>query len=195
MARINFAGIIEEHEVKKYQSNDLKCEKIKISNDKENIQVKAIPIAILLVAMCNIILFVKIFKFSLIINPIFILIGVLIGGLLLFIHELLHAIVYPKNAIVTIGFIKPITFVALGSYPMSKKRFILMCLLPLSLGIIPLTLFVLFNDSILCSIMFGMMCIGIISPYPDIYNVLKVINVPKGKKVLFDADNLVYVND
>ncbi|MDD2192877.1 MAG: DUF3267 domain-containing protein [Bacilli bacterium] len=195
MARINFAGIIEEHEIKKYQSNDLKCEKIKISNDKENIQVKAIPIAILLVAMCNIILFVKIFKFSLIINPIFILIGVLIGGLLLFIHELLHAIVYPKKAIVTIGFVKPISFVALGPYPMSKIRFIIMCLLPLILGIIPLVLFVLFNDSILCNIMFGMMCIGIISPYPDIYNVLKVINVPMGKKVLFDADNLVYIND
>lgn len=195
MARVNFAGIIEEHEIKKYQSNDLKCEKIKISNDKENIQVKAIPIAILLVVMCNIILFVKIFKFSLITNPIFILIGVLIGGLLLFIHELLHAIVYPKKATVTIGFVKPISFVALGSYPMSKIRFIIMCLLPLILGIIPLVLFVLFNDSILCNIMFGMMCIGIISPYPDIYNVLKVINVPKGKKVLFDADNLVYIND
>lgn len=195
MARINFAGIIEEQEIKKYQSNDLKCEKIKIINDKENIQVKAIPIAILLVVMCNIILFVKIFKFSLIINPIFILIGVLIGGLLLFIHELLHAIVYPKKATVTIGFVKPISFVALGSYPMSKTRFIIMCLLPLILGIIPLVLFVLFNDSILCNIMFGMMCIGIISPYPDIYNVLKVINVPKGKKVLFDADNLVYIND
>lgn len=194
MARINFAGIIEEYEIKKYQSNDLKCEKIKISNDKENIQVKAIPIAILLVVMCNIILFVKTFKFSLIINPIFILIGVLIGGLLLFIHELLHAIVYPKNAIVTIGFIKPITFVALGSYPMSKKRFILMCLLPFVLGIIPLIIFILTNNNIICSIMFGMMCIGIISPYPDVYNILKIIKVPKGKEILFEEEKLVYLN-
>ncbi len=52
----------------------------------------------------------------------YIIIGVLLGFLALIIHELLHAIVYPKNANVYIGIAKPITFVALASYPLKKEK-------------------------------------------------------------------------
>ena len=75
---------------------------------------------------------------QIVIHKPFIFIVVLIGMAFLgVVHELLHAIVYPKGANVYIGIVKPINFVALVSYPLSKKRFILMCLLPYILGIIP----------------------------------------------------------
>ena len=45
---------------------------------------------------------------------------------------------YPRNALVTIGKITgKISFVALASYPLKRRRFIVMCLLPFVLGIIP----------------------------------------------------------
>lgn len=114
--------------------------------------------------------------------------------MLLIVHEILHGIAYPKNVNVSIGFIKPITFVALASYPMSKRRFIIMCLLPFILGIASLLILVITNNSAICSLSFGMMCMGLIS-YPDVYNVFQVIKkVPKGKKVLFYEDTLSYID-
>lgn len=73
-----------------------------------------------------------------------VLVGAIIGYLLLIVHEWLHAIVYPRKANVTIGKLKgKIVFLALVSFPMKRNRFIIMCLLPFVLEIIPLTLFVL----------------------------------------------------
>ena len=78
---------------------------------------------------------------------------------------------------------------------MSKSKFIIMCLLPFILGIIPMLIFALTNNSTICSLSFGMMCMGIISPYPDVYNVFQVIKkVPKGKKVLFYGETLSYID-
>ncbi len=195
MARLKIGGIIKEDEIKKYQKYNTNEKLISITNDKGNIQIKALPICIFLIVLCNIVLFLKVFNSSIVINPIFVALGFLIGFILLIVHEILHGIVYPKDVNVSIGFIKPITFVALASYPMSKKRFIIMCLIPFILGIIPMIFFILLNNSILCSLLIGMMCLGMISPYPDVYNIYQVIKkVPKNKKVLFYEDSLVYID-
>ncbi len=195
MARLKFVGIIKENEIINYQKYNTNKKMISITNDKENIQVKAIPICIFLVILCIAVLFLKVFNSAISIKPLFLILGFLIGFLLLIVHEILHGIVYPKNVNVSIGFIKPITFVALASYPMSKKRFIIMCLLPFILGIIPMLIFILLNNSTICNLSFGMMCMGLISPYPDVYNVFQVIRkVPKGKNVLFYKDTLSYID-
>lgn len=195
MARLKFVGIIKENEIINYQKYNTNKKMISITNDKENIQVKAIPICIFLVILCIAVLFLKVFNSAISIKPLFLILGFLIGFLLLIVHEILHGIVYPKNVNVSIGFIKPITFVALASYPMSKKRFIIMCLLPFILGIIPMLIFILLNNSTICNLSFGMMCMGLISPYPDVYNVFQVIKkVPKGKNVLFYEDTLSYID-
>lgn len=195
MARLKFVGIIKENEIINYQKYNTNKKMISITNDKENIQVKAIPICIFLVILCIAVLFLKVFNSAISIKPLFLILGFLIGFLLLIVHEILHGIVYPKNVNVSIGFIKPITFVALASYPMSKKRFIIMCLLPFILGIIPMLIFILLNNSTICNLSFGMMCMGLISPYPDVYNVFQVIRkVPKGKNVLFYEDTLSYID-
>jgi hypothetical protein len=166
-----------------------------ISISSGNVQIKAMPICIFLSMLCCLVLFLKISNSSIIINPIFAVIGFIISFLLLVVHEILHGIVYPKNVNVYIGFVLPITFVALASYPMSKKRFILMCLLPFVLGIIPFLIAIISNNSILCSFCIGLMFMGMISPYPDVYNVIQVIKkVPKNKKVLFYEDSLAYID-
>lgn len=79
------------------------------------------------------------------------------------VHEWLHAIVYPKDAIVTIGRMKgKLTFVALVSYPLKRNRFVLMCIFPFLLGIIPLVIFIISPASliVLNGLMFGMACMG-----------------------------------
>ena len=126
MAKIKMIGIIKEDEIKKYQKYNKVDKMIEISSDKDNIQLKALPICIILAILCNMVLFFKTGSSSITIRPLLILIGLIVGFLLMIIHEILHGIVYPKDVVVSIGFIKPITFVALASYPMSKKRFILM---------------------------------------------------------------------
>ncbi len=194
MARLKFIGIIKETDINKYQKCSIDNKLNPINSDKDNIQLKAIPICIVLIVLCNILLFTKVFSSTIKINPLFMIIGFVIGILLLFVHEILHGVVYPKKAVVSIGFVPPITFVALGSCPMNKSRFVLMCLLPFILGIIPMILFLLVNDSAMCCLLFGIMCIGLISPYPDVYNVYQIIRkVPKGKKVLFYEDLLAYI--
>ena len=128
-----------------------------------------------------------------VINRPFILIGVVIGFALLLVHELLHAIVYPKSVNAYIGIAKPITFVALASYPLSKRRFIVMCLLPYILGIIPLIAFWISPAYLMDvnGVLFGMACMGLASPYPDIYNVYQVIKqVPKNSKIQFYGDDI-----
>lgn len=195
MAKLKMVGLIKENEISKYQKYNTNEKIVSIGSDKENIQIKALPICIFLIILCNLVLFLKIFNSSIRINPILVLIGFLIGFMLLIVHEVLHGIVYPKNINVSIGFIPPITFVALASYPMSKKRFALMCLLPFILGIIPLLVLVISNNSALCSLCICMMVLGIVSPYPDVYNVIQVIKkVPKNKKVLFYEDTLSYID-
>ncbi len=126
----------------------------------------------------------------------YIIIGVLLGFLALIIHELLHAIVYPKNASVYIGIVKPITFVALASYPLKKGRFILMCLLPYILGIVPLVLFWIMpiTDMKIHSILFGLSAMGLGSPYPDLFNVYQVLKqTPKNCKIQFYKDDTYYI--
>lgn len=195
MARLKFVGIIKENEIVKYQKYNTNKKMISITYDKENIQVKAIPICIFLIILCIVVLLLKLFNSTISIKPIFLILGFLVGFMLLIVHEILHGIAYPKNVNVSIGFIKPITFVALASYPMSKRRFIIMCLLPFILGIASLLILVITNNSAICSLSFGMMCMSLISPYPDVYNVFQVIKkVPKGKKVLFYEDTLSYID-
>lgn len=112
-------------------------------------------------------------------------IGIIIGFILLAVHDFLHAIVYPKKVNKYIEIVKPFSAVALASYPLPKKRFILMSLLSYILGIIPLICFILSDSSnlILNAILWGMAFMGLASPYPDAYNVYQVIKqVPKGKK-------------
>ena len=156
---------------------------------------KATPIAIILCLIMMISMFIKIYVSNqIVIHPIAILFGFLIGFALLLVHELLHAIVFPKKADVTIGKLKgKLVFVALASYPLKKTRFIVMCLLPFLLGIIPLIVFAFSpaDKTILNGLMFGMAGIGMVSPFPDVYNVFLVLKQTKNKdSIMFYEDDI-----
>ena len=55
------------------------------------------------------------------------------------------------------------------SYPLKRRRFIVMCLLPFVLGIIPLLIFIVSPAEYreLNGLMFGMSCMGMVSPFPS----------------------------
>ena len=67
-----------------------------------------------------------------------------IGLLLLPVHEVLHGVCYKKGQKVYIGIcLKKFAAFAVCHEPISKRRFVIMSLMPMLLGIIPLAIFLL----------------------------------------------------
>ncbi|MDE5835092.1 MAG: DUF3267 domain-containing protein [Ruminococcus sp.] len=182
--------------ISEYQCGNLPLNAVKLKTPTTNdIPKKSFPIAVFMCVIMFISMFCKTFISRMpVTKPVFIMIGVASGIALLLVHELLHTIVYPKNAVVTIGKLKnKLIFVALASYPLKRSRFIIMCLLPLILGIVPLTIFLYSSPYLttLNGIMFGMACIGMVSPYPDIYNVGIILKqAEKGDLIMFYKDEM-----
>lgn len=199
MPNIKWIGFIDKNEIEDYQKGELDSDavKMKMPGNMNQMMIKALPFVI----PSLIIMFVAMYLKGHINNQMavykpYMFIGLIIGFFLSIVHELLHTVVYPKGVNTYIGILKPITFVALASYPLKKGRFIIMCLLPYILGIIPLIIFLLspINNLLLNSIIYGIAFIGMVSPYPDAYNVYQVIRqVPKGKKIQFYGDDTYYI--
>ncbi len=196
MPKIKWIGLIKEEKMKDYQVGELSknAKKMNMPTTSKEMMIKALPFII----PTFVILFLSVYFKSgqVFLLRLYLIIGVLLGFLALIIHELLHAIVYPKNTNVYIGIVKPINFVALASYPLKKGRFILMCLLPYILGIIPLVLFWLIpiTDMKIHSILFGLSAMGLGSPYPDLFNVYQVLKqTPKKCKIQFYKDDTYYI--
>lgn len=187
--------------INEYQSGELPvtAEKLDTPLTIEDMMRKATPIAITLCMIMFLTMFIKTFMSkSMVIVPPMLLVGLFLGFLLMIVHEWLHAIVYPKNANVTIGKLKnKMVFVALASYPLKRNRFILMCLLPFLLGIIPWMLFILSTpqETLFNSLMFGMACMGMISPFPDVYNVILVLKqTKKTDEIMFYEDDMYRIS-
>lgn len=196
MPKIKWIGLIKEEKMKDYQVGELSknAKKMNMPTTSKEMMIKALPFIIPALVILFLSVYFKSGEFFLL--RLYIIIGVLLGFLALIIHELLHAIVYPKNANVYIGIAKPITFVALASYPLKKEKFILMCLLPYILGIIPLILFWIMpiTDMKIHSILFGLSAMGLGSPYPDLFNVYQVLKqTPKNCKIQFYKDDTYYI--
>ena len=193
MIRFDFAiSEMEECQSGKLPENAVKIE---TPQTMEETMKKSSPIAVVLCFFLGISMFAKTFiNKTMVISPVYIFVGVVIGFVLLIVHELLHAVVYPEEAVVTVGRLKgKMSFVALASYPLKRSRFILMSLLPFILGVVPLVIFLIspaeykaFNG-----LMFGMACMGMISPFPDVYNVVTVLRKSeKDDKIMFYKDDM-----
>lgn len=192
---IRFIAAIDN--VGDFQKGDLPTEAVKLSSPSSTgeMMLKAAPIAGVLSMILAAAMFLKTFLNHMrVISPIALILGAAVGFALLWVHELLHAVVYPKEASVTIGRLKGrLIFVALASYPLKRGRFVLMCLLPFVLGLIPLCIFLLSapENLILNGIMFGMACMGMTSPYPDVYNVISVLRQTKRTDmIMFYGDDI-----
>ena len=196
MPKIKWVGILQN--TVDYQRGILPATAIKLDMPAtmREMTLKALPFLMPCIAM---IVFSMLFKTLCAGQPVVVLSYAALGLLLGFfvgipIHELLHAIVYPKEAIVYIGIMpKQFVAVALSSYPLSRGRFILMSLLPVVLGLIPLILFFILPtaNKQLNGVMFGLMAMGIVSPYPDYFNVYQVLKqTQKSSLIQFEKDNL-----
>ena len=175
-------------DINKYQTGNLPDNAIKIETPKsvDELMKKALPIAVILCVLLFAAMLGKTIVCKVVvISPIFI-------------HEWLHGIVYPKDADVTIGRIKgKTTFVALASYPLKRDRFILMCLLPFVLGVIPFILFLISPAEfrVFNGLNFGMACMGMVSPFPDVYNVLTVLRrSEKNDSIMFYKNDMYKIS-
>lgn len=181
MPKIIWKGIIKSEQDFPVADIPENAKKLDGEEDMKKLQIKALPFMLPSVIICFVCMFLKTFIAGQeVINAAFLFIGVMVGFLLIIVHELLHAIAFPKNATVYIGIMPgSFTAVALSSSPVKRDRFIFLSMLPLILGIIPLVVFCFNENNLkeLNGLMFGMAMMGMISVYPDIYNVFHILKV------------------
>ncbi len=198
MPGIRWAGMIRGG-LDGYQRGDLRPGAVPLPMPDSTGQLMAkaavflpLPLAVIFAAMLG----KTLSSGQVVVSPLWVAAGVCAGFPALLLHELLHAMPYPRDAVVTIGiYPKALAAVALVSYPLSRGRFVLMCLLPLVLGVVPMGLFLLAPADWLGvnGFLFGFGVMGLVSPYPDIYNVYQVLwHTPKGCQVQFWGDGLYY---
>ena len=115
--------------------------------------------------------------------------------LLMPVHELLHAVCYCKDQTVYIGIsLEKFAAFAVCHEKISRRRFIVMSLMPMLLGIIPLAVFLIASSSpILTAICIPTGVIGMLSPMPDYMDVHMVLKqVPKGASVQSQNDGFYW---
>lgn len=116
--------------------------------------------------------------------PLAFLIGFLVAMPL---HEWLHAVCYPRQAVVYVGLcLKRLRAYAVSFYPISKTRFILMSLAPAIPGAAALAVFLLCpaGEKPLMSVCIVSAFMGLLSPAPDYMDVfLAAKSVPKGARI------------
>ena len=201
MSHIKWLGIIKD-DLGRYQQGNLpaRAKKMDMPEDMDELMIKAIPFQLIAIVIITVSVFVKVsltkeFPFT----PISVVIGFVIGFPSMIIHELLHAIVFPKEATVYVGiYPKSFAAVALSSCPLKRWRFVLMSLLPIVLGIVPITLFLVLPAElkVVNGIMLGMSMMGLTSPAVDFYNVYKVFReTPRGCILQFHGDCLYYYGE
>ncbi len=200
MPKIKWVGFVQN--TADYQSSVLPATAVKLDmpDTMREMMLSAVPFLIPSVVIIVFSMFFKTFSAGQpVIAPLYVVLGFLLSFFVgIPLHELLHAIVYPKEATVYIGIMpKQFTAVALASYPVSRKRFILMSLLPIVLGVIPLIIFLISPETNreLNGVMFGLMIMGLISPYPDYFNVFQVLKqTKKGCSLQFEKDDLYAIS-
>ena len=166
----------------------------------DNIIKSSLPYGILPMLICFLAVIIKKnisneFIFNLWFMPLGFIIGFIIA---LPMHEYLHAICYPKNATVFVGVcLKRIAAYAVSFYPISRKRFIIMSLAPMLLGVIPLLIFMFcpLDYKPILTICIIPSFMGLISPSPDYMDVFAVLRqVPKNAKIQASNEGLFWYN-
>ena len=106
MPHIKWVGIINS-EIADYQKGTMDCsaKKMALPATVQEMMIKALPFTVLPFTVIFLSIFLKtFFAGEMTISPIFFVIGFIVGFIGLIAHEWLHAIVYPANATVYIGF-------------------------------------------------------------------------------------------
>ena len=158
---------------------------------------KSMPFGIVPMLLCMLVVFFKaFFRKEPPIDPLFLIPGFAIGMLVaLPLHELMHAICYPKEATVWVGLcLRKMAAYAISYHPLSKKRFIIMSLAPALLGIIPLAAFIITPITMkpLLTICIVSAFMGLISPAPDYMDVTSVLRKAPSNAMICDSQDGLY---
>ncbi len=129
-------------------------------------------------------------------NPWFIPAGILLGLLLIPVHELLHGACFPKGRTVYIGITpEKLAAFAVCHAPLPRWRFVVMCLLPTVLGLVPLAIFLLAPGpwGSVRGICWPLAVMGLLSPMPDYMNISCVLRqTPQKARVQSTNSGLWY---
>lgn len=162
----------------------------------DNIFRESIPYGIIPLIFCYAIIGVKWFVIGeRAMNLIYVPFGILLGLLFLPVHEILHAVCYGNDQKVYIGIcLKKFAAFAVCHEPISKRRFVIMSLMPVLLGILPLVIFLLSPPNpFLSGICIPMGILGMLSPMPDYMDVSIICKqVPKGAFVHTQNDGFYW---
>ena len=145
----------------------------------EHMLTAALPYGVLPMLICFAALFGKIAASPVFpVDRRFVPLGILLGLLLIPVHEVLHAVCFPKGATVYVGLApEKLAAFAVCFFPVSRRRFCVMSLLPVVLGLTPLALFCFFpaDWGAAAALCWPAAMIGLISPCPDYMSVLRVM--------------------
>ncbi len=130
------------------------------------------------------------------IDPLFILPALVIGMIVaLPLHELMHAICYPKQAVVWVGLcLRKVAAYAISFCPITRRRYVIMSLAPSLLGIIPLIAFILIPVSFKPVLTFCIVSAftGLISPCPDYMDIIAVMRQTDKDDMIQAANDGLY---
>ncbi len=182
---------------KEYPDGEAPEHAVKISRPDDVLKA-SLPYGILPMLLCFLCVFLKkVASDEFLFNLWFLPLSFLIGFALIPLHEILHAVCYPKNATVYVGVcLKKIAAFAISFAPIRKSRYIVMSLAPALLGIVPLIIFVAcpIRGKALLTLCVVPAFMGLISPSPDYMDVIAIIKqVPKGARIQASNQGLYWL--
>lgn len=128
---------------------------------------------------------------------VFSLLGIIIGCILLFPHEILHGVCFPKKDHVFIyQMLKPPGMFVGSNTLISKRRFIFMNLLPaIVFGLIPLIIWLFVSPyTLFAKVLFSVGFINVITCGNDYMNVIKTVrSVPMSAKIQTTGVRVYYI--
>lgn len=124
----------------------------------------------------------------------YLLVGLILGFLMAPIHELLHAVCFPKGNTVYMFY----TTYGLGTTcmsPVRKSRFIFLNVFPsIILGVLPLIIFLCVPKefTVLNSILYGISFVNIGASYADYMNVIHLLKVPRNATIQISGEKIYW---
>lgn len=165
--------------------------------DGEGLLKRAVPFCIFPMVICFAAVAVKAYlNRESPVSPLFFPPAIAIGLIVaLPLHELAHAVCYPKGATVWVGLcLRKMAAYAISYEPLTKSRFIVMSLAPAVWGLISLIGFILIPITMkpLLTVCIVSAFMGLISPAPDYMDILSVLKKAPPHALIRDSQDGLY---